>query len=154
MVRRDTLFSIRYAVRVLEHHASLWRRIDASVRFAALLAGSGAFAALAAENQAFSLGLGIAFAVFQAIEFSIRPAEKVAASLSARKLYAALYADQSTLDDPALEIAYWRIVAADEVNVPDILKRIAYNDVLTERGDDESYLYTRTAWQRFLALLA
>jgi hypothetical protein len=151
MARYDTLFSLRYAVRVLERHARLWRRLDGLIRFSALLAGSGAFAALMAMHAGFAMAAGLVFAVLQAVEFTVRPAELSAKSLAARKGYADLLADQGRLSDDALAAAYERVSANDEVIVPEYLRRLAYNDVAEESGCGAEVMYPVKGWHRLLA---
>lgn len=154
MARRDTLFSLRYAVRVLERHSRLWGRIDGLIRFAGLLSGMAAFTALVGQSQSASLGFGVLFALLQALEFTVRPAEVRARSLSARTGYARLLATEGTYDDGALQAAYQALVADDEVVVPESLRALAYNDVLLERGDDPAHLMVLDRWHRFVACLA
>ena len=154
MQRRDTLFSIRYAVRVLERHARLWGRIDACIKLAALVSGSSAFAALMADNKTMVLVAGIVFALLQAVEFSIRPAEVRARSLAGRTGYAKLWATQGGFDDAALEAAYKALVAGDEVITQESIRALAYNDVLTERGDDPAHLIALGRWHRFMSCIA
>ena len=154
MKRSDTTFSIRYAVRVLERTARFWSRIDTSIKVFALLSGSGAIYALASKHEGFTLACGVFFALTQAIEFAIRPADKAALALGERGVYAKLLANQSALSDEALEDAYQRAVCDDEVIVMDGLRCIAYNDVLNERGADPTYAYRLSFHQRVLAFLA
>lgn len=154
MSRHDTLFALRYAVRVLERHARMWRRIDGLIRFSALLAGSSAFAGLMAANSTTALVAGIVFAVLQSVEFAIRPAEIAARSMTAKKPYGDILARQAELDDAQLESAYQRCVAEDDVIVPENLRYLAYNDVVQERGGDPASLYAITRWQRLGVLFA
>lgn len=154
MSRNDTLFSLRYAVRVLERHARLWRNVDNLVRLGSLLAGSGAIAALAAQSHALTLAAGVVFALLQGVEFALRPAEGAARSMAQRRPYADLLARQSELDDGAIDAGYQRIVADDEIVVPELLRYLAYNDVLAERGCDASFAYPASAAMRCMALIA
>lgn len=154
MTRNDALFSIRYAVRVLERSARYWAKIDGAIRIAALLAGSGAIYAISIESRPIAIGFGIFFAITQAIEFALRPADKSALAMGARLGYARLMADQSSHEDAALERAYQQLVAVDEVIVMECLRRIAYNDVLYERGHDPAHAYSLSAFDRFMSVMA
>lgn len=154
MNRTNTLFSVRYAARVLERHTRIWRMTDGFIRVAALLSGSAAFAALTAGNQVAVIVLGVVFAIFQALEFAIRPAEQAARSMAMRKPYARLLAAAGEMDDEKLESSYLALVAEDDVVVPHWLREVAYNDVLFERGCDPSYAYALSSWQRFVAFIA
>ena len=154
MTRSDLIFSIRYGVRVLERHAALWKSVDRLCRFVSLLAGSGAIAALGAGNQGFTLACGLVFAAVQAFEFSVNPGEKSAASRAQSRPYADLWAAQSDHDEAALERAWRRVVAADEVTVVATLKCLAYNDVTEEMGLDAASCYRLTFKGHVLALLS
>jgi len=154
MTRFETLFSIRYAVRVLERHARFWRHVDTFVRLCGLMAGSAAFAALVAQYPGGALGFGIVFAVIQAIEYSVRPAAISAESAAAKKPYATLLARQHAYADADLEAAYQQAVADDDVIVPEFMRALAYNDVTLEKGCDLAYLCDLTPWQRVMATLA
>lgn len=152
--RASTLFNIRFAVRVLERHCRLWRRIDGAVRLAALLAGSGAIAALGAQHPGVAIACGAVFALFQAVEFALRPADIAARSMAQRKQYAALYARARAFDDGALADAQADLIAADDIIVTEALRRLAYNDVVRERGLDESACYADTLPLRAMAAIA
>lgn len=154
MTRHDTLFSLRYAVRVLERYSRFWARIDGATKLASLLAGSAAIAALGAQSRPLAIFFGVIFALLQALTFGIRPADKSAQGLLARRPYADLLAGEGGYDDAALEAAYQRLVAADELIVPDALRPLAYNDVVIERGCDPAFTFALSRWQRFVALLA
>lgn len=154
MSRSDTTFSIRYAVRVLERTARFWSRIDTSIKVFALLSGSGAIYALASHSEVFTLACGAFFALTQAIEFAVRPADKSALALGERGAYAKLLANQSAMSDEAIEDAYQKAVCDDEVTVMEGMRHIAYNDVLYERSADPSYAYCLTFRERVLAFIA
>lgn len=153
MDRNDTLFSIRYAIRVLERHARLCRIADALLRLCAIFSGSAAFAALMAGRPAAVAALGALFALLQAAEFALRPAELAAKSMAMRQPYARLLADACRMDDVALEAAYLALVAEDDVVVPHWLREVAYNDVLVERGCDPEEAFSLSRWQRFVAYI-
>lgn len=154
MTRDDTLFSLRYAVRVLERHQRMWRRIDSMVRLMAILSGTSAFAALMSQHQGAALATGLLFALLQAVEFALRPAERAADSGAARRTYDSVLARQSEFSDAALADAYRRVVADDAVIVPESLRALAYNDVVNEQGSDPAHLFPLNRWQRFVALWA
>lgn len=139
--RNDTLFALRYAVRVLERHARMWGHIGLACKFASLLSGTAALTALASSNKQLALGLGILFAVIQALEHAFGPAERRAQSLNTRRDYARVLAAQASHSDEALEAAYQAAVAEDEICVGQSFKELAYNDVVKEQGLDETACY-------------
>jgi hypothetical protein len=151
--RADTLFCLRYAVRVLERYARLWRRVDASLRVAALFSGSAAFAALVAGNQGAVITAGVMFAALQAIEYGLSPSRIEQDARAARALYADILPLAAGLGDTELEAAYQGAVAKDEVTVPESLRRAAYNDVLLERGGNSADQFVLTPWQRVVSFI-
>lgn len=154
MTRHETLFSLRYAVRVLERHGALWARLNGLVRLAGLLAGSAAIAALTAQSTVLVIAFGVAFAVMQGIEFAIDPAGRAAQARAQRRAYADLLAHATQHDDGALEQHYRQAIAEDDVCVLDAIKQIAYNDVVAEQGCDTAHAYPLSPWQRRLASIS
>lgn len=158
--RETTLFNLRYATRVLERHCRFWRRADRGLRFMAVMAGTGAIASMSASSQALAMAAGFVFAMLQALEIALRPSEVAATSMQQRKAYAALRAREGELDDVALARAYAVLVAEDEVVVPEVIRRLAYNDVtlectpVTEHGNLALALYPDCRWDRFVSYLA
>ena len=84
MTRNETLFTIRFAVRVLERTARFWAKTDAVIKGLSLLAGSAAIYSLGSESKSITLALGILFALTQAFDFSVRPYERSALALGER----------------------------------------------------------------------
>lgn len=144
--RANTIFCIRYAVRVLERYAKYWSSIGTAFKFISLATGTGAVAAVIAANPGWSLALGVALAVLQALEHAVCPSDKHACALASRRDYARLLSNQAAHTDESLEAAYQAIVADDEVMVGQSLKELAYNDVVREKGLAESALYQRESW--------
>src|SRR5471032_100158 len=93
---------LRYAQRLCERTARFYRRIQASLTFLTMLAGSGAIAALSAQMPTGSIWLGVAFAVFGCINMTIRPADRIAANDADVRKYAALLVKARTLDATAI----------------------------------------------------
>lgn len=149
--RADTLFALRYAVRVLERQAKLWAVIGKLFKFISILSGTVAVAAVVSSKAEWAVFLGIMFAVMQAIDHALDPAEKHAAALAQRRDYARLLADQTNHTDGALEAAYRKVVADDEIMVDQALKELAYNDVVREQGLPESACYPDHALMRLLS---
>lgn len=152
--KSNTTFALRYAVRVLERQCRLWRSVDAASRACALFAGSGAIAGLGAQHVGFALVCGVVFALMQSVDFALRPAERSAAALGQRKQYAALLVQSGAMKLQDLEAALEKIRADDEVIVSDVLRRLAYNDVVRERGLDESACYPLSRSEQALARIA
>lgn len=154
MTRFETLFTIRYAIRVLERGRRFWAKIDVLLKVCALLSASSAIYAIGATDQRIAIVFGAFFALTQAIEFALRPADKSAAALAAAAPYANLFAAQSGRADDALEADYLAIAAQDDFLSLESIRRLAYNDVVEERCEDTSEAYVLTRWQRLIAFFA
>jgi hypothetical protein len=149
--RHDTLFSIRYAVRLHERGAALWGKTAMGLKFLSVLSGSAALVAVIGTATQPAITLGLVFALFQALEIALNPADKKYEALAQRQGFARLYAKQQTMSDEALHTAYWELVEDDTTSYLPAVKELAYNDVVREEGNDESYCYP--ANHPFLALL-
>ncbi|MDD2610682.1 MAG: hypothetical protein PHX60_13535 [Giesbergeria sp.] len=134
--RDDTLFNLRYAVRVLERQCTLWRRTGAALKFVSVISGTGAVSAVMAAQQSWAISAGIVFAALQALDVVLDPSSKVSIASSLRREYARLLARQSQYDDAALHNVYQTIVAEDDVLVAKNMRHAAYNDVINEQGRD------------------
>lgn len=154
MIRFETLFAIRYAIRVLERTCRFWAKVDAALKICALLAGSSAIYAIATQDRAVSIAFGFFFALTQALEFALRPADKAAEARAGRAGYAQLLAAEAVHSDQALQAAYEQLCAQDDIACMESLRRIAYNDVVEERSQDASAAYALTRWQRFMSWMA
>lgn len=155
MSRFDTLFSLRYAVRVLDRQSRYWRRLDGALRFLTIVSGSASFAALLTQQTPTinSLAL-ILFATLQALEFSLQPGQRSASTWVARALYLDVLAAQAGIDDLALESAYQQALLRDDIQAFESLRRIAYNDVVEEMGCQPETGYALSGWQQFVRALA
>jgi hypothetical protein len=149
--REDTLFALRYAVRVLERSARLWFVVGGAFKFATVLSGTVALGALTSQRQDVAVALGLAFAVLQALEVAMDPSGKRTEALVARAPYAKLLALHAQHDDASLEREYQSVVAGDTVMPMEPLKRLAYNDVVTEQGLDPAALFKASGVLRFIS---
>jgi hypothetical protein len=153
-MRFDVLFSLRYAERVLERYGRMWERLDTLLRFVAILFGSAAFAALVGGHESATLALGVGFAITQALEFSLAPARHAALAGASRKSYSAILARQGVMTDGELTAAWEAATSLDEIVVPEVLRRIAYNDVLKEKGCEMSHAFPDSSLQTLAGWLA
>jgi hypothetical protein len=152
--RHDTLFSLRYAVRVLERYARLWHRLDVALRVIAIFFGTAAFGALMAQSGLWAAIAGLLFAFLQALEYGVGPARREQEARSARALYAEILARQRDLSNDDLESEYQKAISRDPVIVPDGLRHLAYNDIVDERGCDPRARYELSRLERALAVIA
>lgn len=152
--RYDTVFSLRYATRVLERYARLWHRFDLALRILSLFSGTAAFGALMANNGEWMLVSGLFFAFVQTLETVLKPSKREHEARSVRDSYAAILSGQRGLSDDDLESEYQKAASHDPVIVPDAMRRLAYNDVSEEYGCEQNYLITLSPFDRALALIA
>ncbi len=149
----DLLGEIRYAERLCERTARLYRRIQSIGTFGTLVGGSAMLSSLAKDiPTSVSLAGSVTFALFGLALVVTRPAEKIAANDADSKRYAKLRADAAGMDAPTLQAAMEK---AKESNTQEVepLRQIAYNDVVREFGRaDEAYRLSLR--QKVLAALA
>jgi hypothetical protein len=150
MSSEETLFCLRYAVRVHERRAKLWSTINLVIRFTSLLSGSAAIGSITAANQTVAL----VFAAMQAIEFSASPNEKSTVSKSTRKAYSTIIANKGRRTEAELDEAYNATIDSDEVIAGTTIKELAYNDVVREFGAAKEHLYAEGLRHKILSMLS
>lgn len=141
----------RYAQRLCQRTARLYRRLDAAATFAAVMSGSAAMSALVAGVPPWVPVLGAALlATVGAAQLAARPAEKAALNEADARKYAELLAQAQAMDAAALALATARVSDAPDVEP---LRDVAWNDVMQEIGRPELAAALRPT-QRVLAALA
>jgi hypothetical protein len=147
------LNEVRYAERLCERTARLYRNLQAFGTFATVIGGSAAMTVLAtAIPKEISLFGSAVFVLFGAAMLAVGPANKAATNEADRKRYARLKADAVAMDADALRLA---LAKAREGDVQEVesLRAIAYNDMVCEVGQPQEVIPI-TAWQKALAVLA
>ncbi|SDF42728.1 MULTISPECIES: hypothetical protein [unclassified Duganella] len=150
--KEELYFNFRYAQRLCQRTARFYRRIQTSLVFMSLLAGSSAVAALAAQLPAQSAWLLATFAVFGCIQLAVRPADRIAANEADMRKYSALLAKLNLLDAPALQQLLDEARQSDTIEV-EHLRPVAYNDVVLEI-DEPDALIPLTPMQKLMGALA
>lgn len=143
----------RYAQRLCQRTARLYRRADTAATFTGVLAGSAAVSAVVTAVPTWLPVSGaLAFAAIAAAHLIVRPAEKAAMNDADARKYAELIAQAQQLDGDAFALALAKARASD---VPEVepLRDVAWNDVMGEIGRPELRMRLRVA-QRVLAALA
>lgn len=151
--RWNTLFSLRYAVRVLERYARLWHRADVLLRLATVASGMSAVVALWSEWGSAAQWVTALFALLQAVEFVLGAPRREQEAQAARGAYARVLAREADMSDAELARAYAAVLADDTITVPESLRRLAYNDVVEEKGADLGARYAPTFWMKALGVL-
>lgn len=131
---------IRYAQRLCQRTARLYRRVQTAATFLSLLAGSAALVTLSSQlDKMVTIYAGLTFAAFTAIIYAIRPADKIAQNESDVKKYAALLvkAESATVEELRGLIAEARQTDAVEVEP---LRAVAFNDVMREINRDDAII--------------
>lgn len=148
----ELYFNFRYAQRLCQRTARFYRRIQTSLIFMSLLAGSSAVAALAAQLPAQSAWLLATFAVFGCIQLAVRPADRIAANEADMRKYSGLLAKLNLLDAAALQQLLDEARQSDTIEV-EHLRPVAYNDVVLEI-DEPDALIPLTPMQKLMGALA
>lgn len=145
---------VRYAQRLCQRTARLYRRASTCFTFLSLVAASGAIATVSAKMPApVTVSLAILFAALAAANFVMRPAEKIAANDTDVRKYAALLAKMAPITD--LVIIQAMIAEARQSDVPEVepLRDVAFNDVMLEINRPDQLIPLRLS-QRLLGALA
>ena len=147
------LNEIRYAERLCERTARLYRHAQATTVFMTVLGGSGVISAVGGQVPGWvAMAGGVCFAVFGALNLAIRPADKAAANEVDAKRYARLRTASHSMDATALADALSKARETDTQEV-EALRDVAYNDVVTEYGAAQAAVPLRLG-QRVLGALA
>ena len=151
--RHELIYQIRYAVRLTQRTARLYRRIQTAGTFFSVVGGS---ATLSLLSQAFPSWVGLSGAVVLALAgaalIAIRPADKAAQNESDMKRYLALASKAHLLDDAALAAAIDEAHQSDCQEV-EPLRDVAFNDIVAEYGRQDAQVKL-TRIQTFIAAIA
>ena len=150
--KEDLEFNLRYAQRLCQRTARFYRRLQTTLTFISLLAGSSAVAALAAQMPAASAWLLAAFAVFGCINLALRPAERIAANEADVRKYGALLAKVNVTDAATLRQMLDEARLSDTSEI-EPLRPVAYNDVVLEIDQPEA-LILLSPMQKLMGALA
>lgn len=138
--RDELIGEIRYAIRLAERTARLYRRIQTFGSFCAILGGSAALAGVSNIFPKAYLILGTLVAAgFGAMLLSVRPGDKAAQNETDLKRFQLLMARSGKLGDDELaeSLDEARVGVAPEI---ELLRDVAYNDVVCERNREDATL--------------
>lgn len=151
---KDQLHSeVRYAIRLTERTARLYRKIQAAGYVLTIVGGSAVLAAIGKSLPDWVTLTGAAmFAIAGALLIAIRPADKVAQNEADAKRYKALMAKSVDMTDAEFERA---LADARQSDAPEVepLRDVAYNDVAIECARPD-FLVRLSLRQKVLAFLA
>jgi hypothetical protein len=147
------LNQVRYAERLSERTARLYRNLQVAGTIATVLSGSAILSVLASSMPSWLYVVGSAlFVIFGACMLAIGPANKAAANEADRKRYARLRVEGLAMSAEELEVAFAKAMESNTQEV-EALRDVAQNDVLIEAGWPESVV-PLSKGQRLLAMLA
>lgn len=144
---------IRYAERLTQRTARLYRRTATFCTFIGVLGGGSILASLSAGLPVqLRLAGAILLAVAGAAAVAVRPLEKAITNEADARKYAILRTQGFSLDETQLQAALQKARESDIAEV-ELLRDVAYNDLLKEIGreDMSTKLSPR---QRLLEVLA
>lgn len=144
---------IRYAERLTQRTARLYRRAATACTFIAILGGSGLASTVAAQvPQWVALGGLALLALSGAFALSVRPLEKAIANEADARKYAALRTQAVSMSTMELDAALQKARETDVAEV-ELLRDVAFNDTLREIGR-EDMLSPLSVRQKLLGALA
>jgi hypothetical protein len=148
-----SLNEIRYAERLTQRTARLYRRAATLCTFIAVLGGGGLLGSLSANAPSWLHISGVLLlAVSGAAALSVRPLEKAINNEADARKYASLRTQAVSMDSTQLQAAMQKARESDVAEI-ELLRDVAYNDVLTEIGRED--LRTRlTKRQQLLEIMA
>jgi len=153
MDKTTLLNEVRYAERLCQRTARIYRHFQAATVFLTVLGGSGVMSALATNAPAWLPVAGaVLLATFGAVNLAVRPADKAAANEADCKRYAQLRTIGLGMSAAELEQALNKAREGDTAEV-DSLRDVAYNDVVIEIGRDDAAVKLNF-YQRLLGALA
>lgn len=147
------LSEIRYAERLCQRTARLYRRLHTLTVFLGVVGGSGVMAAVGGHMPHWvPIAGGVVMGLFGAVNLAMRPADKAAANELDAKRYAQLRSAGYNMPFEDLQIA---LNKARETDTPEIeaLRDVAYNDLAHEIGRDDA-LIPLHSHQKLLRALA
>lgn len=151
---KDHLYSeIRYAIRLTERTARLYRKMQAAGYVLTIVGGSAALAGTGKLVPEWAVAIGaMLFVIAGAFLISVRPADKIAQNDADARRYQSLMAKSVKMNETEMEEALEdaRLSGAPEVEP---LRDVAYNDVVIECNRPDIAVHLSPI-QRLLAILA
>jgi hypothetical protein len=153
MTRSEILGQIRYAERLCQRTARLYRRVQTVSVIFAVLGGSATLTALGSRLPHSVAIVGALILAFSgAYSVAARPFERAVANEADVRKYATLRTRAAELSDADLERALLAAMESDAAEI-EPLRDVAWNDVVREIGREDAAVPLRTA-QCLLALVA
>lgn len=143
----------RYAERLCQRTARLYRRVQTTGTFLAVLGGSGALSAVSGQVAGWiPIAGGALLTLVGAALVAIRPADKAASNEVDMRRYSALLASGHNMDARTFAQALDEARRGDMPEV-ELLRNPAWNDVVCEIGASDKVVKLRPS-ERLVAALA
>jgi protein involved in temperature-dependent protein secretion len=153
MDKTTILNEIRYAERLCQRTARMYRHLQSCTVFLTVLGGSAVMSTLTTAVPVWLPSLGaVVFALFGAANLAIRPADKAAINESDGRRYTQLRTAAASMDAQTLQVALDKTREGDAPEV-ESLREVAYNDVVIEIGRSDAVIQL-TPLQHLLRVLA
>jgi len=131
---------IRYAIRLTQRTARLYRRVQTVGIFLAIIGGSATMASIADNIPAWITATGgILLAAAGAMLIAVRPADKAALNEYDGRRYQTLLARSGDMNDAELEQALEETRTGDTPEL-EPLRAVAYNDIAQEMGRQDAMI--------------
>lgn len=144
---------IRYAIRLTQRTARLYRHLQTTGIFFSILGGSAALSAVAGGAPGWlSAAGGVLLATSGAALIAVRPADKIAKNEADIRRYEALMAKSHKLDAASLDEAISEAHQGDAEEI-ESLRAVAFNDVALEMNRPD-VLMPLSIPQKILSALA
>jgi hypothetical protein len=153
MTRHELINQIRYAIRLTQRTAKLYRKIQVCGAFLTIIGGSAiVFKLFEALPPWCGFSGAVLMSIMGAMLVVVRPADKAAQNESDVRRYQTLELRSHGMNDAELEAA---IAEARQFDCPEIdpLCDVAYNDVVRSYGREDAVV-PLSCLQRLLAALA
>ncbi len=153
-MNHDILLSeVRYAERLCQRTARLYRNTQATLVFCGVLGGSGVLSAVGGLMPLWvPMGGALLAAAAGAVGLAMRPADKAAVADADGKRYAQLRTQAQSMDAAQLQTALNKLHETDSAEI-EALRDVAYNDAVLEIGQP-GFVVPLTARQKLLSALA
>ena len=151
--KQQLIGEIRYAIRLTQRTARLYRRVQTTGVSLGIIGGSATMASIANQIPAWITTTGgILLALAGAMLIAIRPADKAAQNEADVRRYQQLMTHAMSMDEKALEQALEEAHSGDAPEI-ESLRDVAYNDIALELNRPDATI-PLTSLQKILRALA
>ena len=151
--RYELTWEIRYGMRFGRRQSRLLDRIANAIKALTIIAGSAAFIGVIAKYDALVKWSGVIVAALAIGDAIWNPTGKAARSREIENRYAMVNRHAAELSTEELRREVDDVYDAHTPEL-ELLRYVAYNDVVSECGNSDKEKYRLNLWQRLIAALA